>query len=47
MNTFDPALQVSDAMREEARRNPDGWIYVITGFRPNADLVANTRKLRE
>lgn len=36
MKTFDPALQVSDAMREEAKRNPNGWVYVITGsYGPN------------
>jgi hypothetical protein len=31
MDTFDPAAQVSDAMREEAKRNPNGWVYVISG----------------
>ncbi|GAB2811788.1 hypothetical protein [Dyella kyungheensis] len=36
MDTFDPAAQVSDAMREEAKLNPNGWVYVITGsYGPN------------
>lgn len=36
MNTVDPATHISDAAREEARRNPNGWVYVITGsYGPN------------
>lgn len=36
MNTVDPATHISDSVREEARRNPNGWVYVITGsYGPN------------
>lgn len=29
MYTLDPATQVNDAIREEAKRNPNGWVYMI------------------
>ena len=36
MTQFDPTTQVSDAMRAEARQNPNGWVYVISGnYGPN------------
>jgi hypothetical protein len=36
VSTFDPTTQISDAMREEAKRSPNGWVYVITGaYGPN------------
>jgi len=31
MDTLDPAAHINDAMREEAKRNPNGWVYVISG----------------
>jgi len=39
MDTFDPASQVSDAMREDAKCNPNGWVYVITGSYGSNDGV--------
>lgn len=33
---FDPTTQIDDATREEAKRNPNGWVYVIAGaYGPN------------
>ncbi|MDQ0010546.1 hypothetical protein J2T07_002736 [Luteibacter jiangsuensis] len=39
MTEFDPATQISDAMREEARQNPGGWVYVISGNFGPSDTV--------
>lgn len=36
---FDPATQISDAMRDEARQNPSGWVYVISGNFGPSDAI--------
>lgn len=28
---IDPTTRIDDATREEAKRNPNGWVYVIAG----------------
>jgi len=42
MTQFDPTTQVNDAMRAEARQNPNGWVYVISGnYGPNEGVPAH------
>lgn len=39
MTEHDPTMDISDAMRAEARQNPGGWVYVISGNFGTSDAV--------
>lgn len=39
MERFDPTAQIDDATRAEAKRNPNGWVYMIAGTYGPDDAV--------